>query len=146
MVAFAGNGVNSRTNQVDDARIAVVLLKFSIRRFFFAFRVLRPLTDSHFLVLSISEYYLVSHSYSNGTLTRAFRLPARATFFIPPTFPPFSSSFPPSSCSPLFYHHHRATTQLFVAFSDSDHLGHEPWETPIGVVVEGMERLESMAM
>ena len=33
-----------------------------------------------------------------------------------------------------------------MAFEDSDSLGSEPWETPVGLVVEGLERLEAMAM
>lgn len=39
------------------------------------------------------------------------------------------------------------TTQLFIAFSDNDNLGKEPWESPIGLVIgDGMERLEKITM
>jgi peptidyl-prolyl cis-trans isomerase A (cyclophilin A) len=41
---------------------------------------------------------------------------------------------------------HSRTTQLFVAFEDNELLGEEPWETPVGVVVDGMSRLETIAM
>jgi cyclophilin family peptidyl-prolyl cis-trans isomerase len=33
------------------------------------------------------------------------------------------------------------STQLFIAFEDLDFLGHEPWETPFGKVIDGQETL-----
>jgi len=41
---------------------------------------------------------------------------------------------------------HSRTDQLFIAFEDSEHLGREAWETPIGVVTKGMDALETMTM
>lgn len=36
------------------------------------------------------------------------------------------------------------STQIFIAFEDLDFLGHEPWETPFGVVVEGQSTLDNL--
>lgn len=35
-------------------------------------------------------------------------------------------------------------SQIFVSYADSDHLGKAPWETPFGMVVEGMEALSAL--
>jgi len=34
------------------------------------------------------------------------------------------------------------TTQMFIAFGDSTYLGHSPWETPFGRVIEGMDVID----
>lgn len=36
------------------------------------------------------------------------------------------------------------STQLFIAFEDLDFLGHEPWETPFGKVIEGQTTLDAL--
>lgn len=36
------------------------------------------------------------------------------------------------------------STQLFIAFEDLDFLGKQPWETPFGEVVEGIEVLDNL--
>jgi hypothetical protein len=42
---------------------------------------------------------------------------------------------------------HSRTEQVFIAFSDSDELGQQPWETPLGYVESsGMENLDKMTM
>jgi cyclophilin family peptidyl-prolyl cis-trans isomerase len=39
---------------------------------------------------------------------------------------------------------HGRTTEVFIALADSDAFGQESWETPVGVVTEGLEHLEAM--
>jgi hypothetical protein len=41
---------------------------------------------------------------------------------------------------------HGRTTEVFVSLRDDPTLGHRPWESPIGVVTQGLERLERMRM
>merc|ERR1712125_48233 len=36
------------------------------------------------------------------------------------------------------------TTELFIAYRDSTHLGNSPWETPIGFVRSGMSLVDSL--
>ena len=39
---------------------------------------------------------------------------------------------------------HSRTDQIFIAYSDNEDLGKSPWETPIGMVVEGMEVVDKI--
>mmetsp|Transcript_15686 Transcript_15686/g.43888 ORF Transcript_15686/g.43888 Transcript_15686/m.43888 type:complete len:235 (-) Transcript_15686:237-941(-) len=39
--------------------------------------------------------------------------------------------------------HDSRTTEIWIAFKDSHHLGKAPWETPFGQVVEGMENVDT---